>query len=201
MSDPAKKPPETPDPGGPDEARLQEIMERYQAGDYAAFEDLYALFAPRLKGYFRRQLLLLGATEEDLVQDAFLQLHRSRHTWLPGRPVTPWIFAIARHAYLMDRRRRTRRISPEVGEEALERLGEASGEEAVHLRLQLEAALGRIGPARRIALLLHDLWGWTFGEIGEHLAIGEGASKLRASRGRAELRRILGEKEVDEHGE
>lgn len=193
MSDAAKEPLEEVEPEAADEAELRAIMERYQAGDYGAFEELYGRFAPRLKGYFRRQLLLLGANEEDLVQDTFLQLHRSRHTYLPGRAVAPWVYAIARHAYLMDRRRRTRRISPEVGEEALERLADASGEEATHLRLQLEAALGRIGAARRVSLLLHDLWGWTFGEIGEHLAIGEGASKLRASRGRADLRRILTE--------
>ncbi|MEZ5332077.1 MAG: RNA polymerase sigma factor [Thermoanaerobaculia bacterium] len=193
MSDPAKDPAE--------EAELRAIMERYQEGDYSAFEELYGRFAPRLKGFFRRQLLRFGAQEDDLVQETFLQLHRSRDTYLPGRAVTPWIFAIARHVYLMDRRRRTRRISPEVGEEALESLGRESGEEALHLRLQLEAALGRIGPGRRVALLLHDLWGWTFGEIGDHLAIGEGASKLRASRARADLRKILTEREADEHGE
>jgi RNA polymerase sigma-70 factor (ECF subfamily) len=193
VTDAAKKASQAAGPDSSDDAELRAIMERYQEGDYAAFEDLYGRFAPRLAAYFRRQLLLLGANEEDLVQDTFLQLHRSRHTYLPGRPVAPWIFAIARHAYLMDRRRRARRISPEVGERALERLGRESGEEALHLRLQLEAALGRIGPARRVALLLHDLWGWTFGEIGERLDIGEGASKLRASRGRADLRRILTE--------
>ena len=37
-------------------------------------------------------------------QDTFLQMHRSRRTYEPGRPVTPWVFAIARHVYLMKRR-------------------------------------------------------------------------------------------------
>jgi RNA polymerase sigma-70 factor (ECF subfamily) len=201
LGDAAKKPAEAVDAGGTGEAELQAIMERYQGGDYAAFERLYESFAPRLARFFRRQLLLLGAHEEDLVQETFLQVHRARHTYLRGRTVAPWIFAIARHVYLMDRRRRLRRVSPEVGEEALEQLAAQSGEAALHLRLQLEAALGRVGPARRIALLLHDLWGWTFGEIGEGLAIGEGASKLRASRGRSDLRRILTAEREDDGGE
>lgn len=201
MREPAKDPLEEVDSERSDETELRAIMERYQAGDYAAFEELYGRFARRLKGFFRRQLLRFGAQEDDLVQETFLQIHRSRATYLPGRAVTPWVFAIARHVYLMDRRRRTRRIAPEVGEEALASLGRESGEEALHLRLQLEAALGRIGTGRRVALLLHDLWGWTFGEIGDHLAIGEGASKLRASRGRADLREILTEREADEHGD
>ena len=33
-----------------------------------------------------------------------MQMHRSRRTYEPGRPVTPWVYAIARHVYLMKRR-------------------------------------------------------------------------------------------------
>jgi DNA-directed RNA polymerase specialized sigma24 family protein len=44
------------------------------------------------------------------VQEALLPLHRSRHTYEPGRPVTPWAFAIARHVVLMHRRWTFRRL-------------------------------------------------------------------------------------------
>ena len=37
-------------------------------------------------------------------------MHRSRRTYEPGRPVTPWVFAIARHVYLMNRRSTGRRL-------------------------------------------------------------------------------------------
>ena len=39
-----------------------------------------------------------------------MQMHRSRRTYEPGRPVTPWVFAIARHVYLMNRRSTGRRL-------------------------------------------------------------------------------------------
>ena len=39
-----------------------------------------------------------------------MQIHRSRRTYEPGRPVTPWVFAIARHVYLMKRRSAGRRV-------------------------------------------------------------------------------------------
>ena len=47
---------------------------------------------------------------DDLLQETFMQIHRSRRTYEPGRPVTPWIYAIARHVYLMKRRSAGRRI-------------------------------------------------------------------------------------------
>ena len=172
-----------------------DAMARYQAGSYAAFEEVYAYLAPRLRGYFANRPLLFGATVEDLVQETFLQMHRARRSYRPDLPVEPWAFAIARHVYLMDCRRRTRRVAPEVGEEALAGLAGADEREAVLARLELERALGKLGSGRRLALLLHDLVGWSFGEIGALLDTSSGAAKVRASRGRADVRRALGDGE------
>ena len=83
-------------------------MAAYQAGQSAAFERLYHALAPRLRGY----LISLTASvprAEDLLQETFLQIHRSRHTYTPPRPVAPWAFGIARHVYLMDCRAWARR--------------------------------------------------------------------------------------------
>src|SRR3954463_3375880 len=84
-------------------------MAGYLQGRLDAFDGLYAALAPRIRSY------LLGqcrdrALADDLVQETFLQLHRSRRTYQPGRPVTPWVFAIARHVYLMHRRSTGRRL-------------------------------------------------------------------------------------------
>ena len=64
--------------------------------------------APPLLGYLT-SLCRDRSQAHDLLQDAFLQIHRSRHTYRPGLPVRPWLFAIARHMWLMDRRTRVRR--------------------------------------------------------------------------------------------
>ena len=90
------------------DARLRMLMVRYQAGEADAFEQLYTMLAPSLRHY----LLALARDAQradDLLQDTFLQIHRSRRTYNPGRPVRPWAFAVARHMWLMDQRTRRRK--------------------------------------------------------------------------------------------
>ena len=87
---------------------LLEQMGKYQQGELAAFERFYALLAPRLRQYLT-SLTLNAGTAEDLLQEAFLQIHRARHTYRPPNPVAPWAFAIARNVYRMDRRSTGRR--------------------------------------------------------------------------------------------
>ena len=83
-------------------------MSAYQAGSIEAFERLYVTLAPSLLGYLS-SLVRDRSDAQDLLQEAFLQIHRSRHTYRPDLPVKPWVFAIARHMWLMDRRTRSRR--------------------------------------------------------------------------------------------
>src|SRR6478735_49383 len=52
-------------------------MERYAAGDDAAFAQVYDEVAPRLMRHLRRHVAC-RAVVEDLVQQTFLQMHRAR---------------------------------------------------------------------------------------------------------------------------
>lgn len=80
---------------------LPALMAAYQAGAIEAFDALYEYLAPSLLHY------LAAATRDrahaqDLLQETFLQIHRSRRACRTGLPVRPWVFAIARHVALMD---------------------------------------------------------------------------------------------------
>src|SRR5262245_11788480 len=97
-----------------DDERLRALMRAYQAGSLEAFEALYAGLATPLRQYLASIARDRGHAP-DLLQDTFLQVHRSRHTYRPALPVRPWIFAIARHVALMDRRTAARR--PAIGAE------------------------------------------------------------------------------------
>src|SRR5262245_63326335 len=70
-------------------------MERYAAGDDAAFEALYDALADRLYAYVRRHVPDPHVCD-DLVQETFLRMHRARGTFMTGAAVLPWAFAIAR---------------------------------------------------------------------------------------------------------
>src|SRR5579859_6196466 len=78
-------------------------MIRYQGGSLEAFEEIYAEVASGVRRYLLR---LAGSSEiaDDLLQETFLQIHRSRAAYNPKYAVRPWVFGLARNVFLMNRR-------------------------------------------------------------------------------------------------
>ena len=95
------------------ESELPSLMARYQRGEPEAVEELIRRLSPRLLRFFGSFQAAL-TDSEDLLQDCWIRIHRSRHTYRPSEPLLPWIFAIARHTRLDAYRRRRRRESREV---------------------------------------------------------------------------------------
>ena len=170
---------------------LVELMVGYQNGSMEAFEDLFTALSTHLRNYLTSLTRDLDRAQ-DLVQETFLQMHRSRQTYRPERPVKPWAFGIARNVYLMDRRARWRRgrheqqTVHEVPELAVPALAQHFPD-----RDGVDRALARLAPDRREALLLHHVWGFSFKEIGGFLGISQRAAKLRSFRGMRALRQML----------
>lgn len=173
----------------PDEERLIELMIGYQKGSMDDFAGLY----DELSGPLRRYLWTFvrnSATADDLLQDAFLQLHRARHTYTPRRPVRPWVYAISRHVALMHLRS-TRRRKEYLPDEDLPEIPvtpvmEQLGDRATVLRL-----LGKLPRAGQEVLILHHLLGLSFAEVGSILDLTAGAAKVRAHRALKALREMI----------
>jgi RNA polymerase sigma-70 factor (ECF subfamily) len=87
---------------------LRALMAGYQRGELEAFDALYLALAPGLRRYLGA-LCRDAARVDDLLQETFLQIHRARHAYDPRLPAEPWLFSIARHVFLMERRSRSRR--------------------------------------------------------------------------------------------
>lgn len=172
--------------------QLAACMLAYQNGDLGAFEDLFGALAVPLRNYLT-SLARDRSRGEDLLQETFLQMHRSRHTFSPGRPVKPWAFGIARHVFLMNRRSAARRARHErLPTDELPEIPVSGIAEFFPDHDDLGQALGTVPDDRRESLLLHHVWGFTFREIGGMLGITERAAKLRAFRGIQDLRATLG---------
>jgi RNA polymerase sigma-70 factor (ECF subfamily) len=170
---------------------LCELMMAYQRGDATAFETLYGQLASPIGGYLRA-LCRDAARAEDLLQETFLQVHRSRHTYLPPRPVKPWVYAIARNVFLMSRRAMGRRGRHEtIADETLPDVPVPPEVESLADRETVRRALERVPKDRREALLLHHVSGLSFREIGAVLGVSEAAAKLRAHRAVVLLRELL----------
>ncbi|HEY6725938.1 MAG TPA: RNA polymerase sigma factor [Polyangiaceae bacterium] len=167
---------------------MESLMDAYVDGSGAAFDLLYQRIGPRLFGYLIR---LTGQREraEDLLQVTFTKMHRARDSYLRGSPVLPWVFAIARRAFLDDRRHvQSRR-------EDLSRDGTlpepAAEPPPAQLADALELALARLPDHYREAIVLTKVTGLSVAEAAEVLGTTPSAVKLRVHRGYKELRQYL----------
>src|SRR5260370_29158945 len=88
---------------------LDRWMERYQQADPKAPTALVVALSPALLRFFRSQVASREQAD-DLLQETWLRIHRVRHTYRPGMPVLPWVYAIARRVRV-DGYRRTSRIT------------------------------------------------------------------------------------------
>jgi RNA polymerase sigma-70 factor (ECF subfamily) len=172
---------------------LRISMAQYQSGSAEAFDRLHDALAADLKAYLT-SLTRDPTRADDLMQETFLQIHRSRAAHTPGEPVRPWVFAIARRVFLMHRRGAARRLRHEqVASMENAQTMMRSSEADLHARQQVDVVLRQVPPDGRRAFLLHHFFGFSFNEIGTRLGITTGAAKIRSSRAARLMRALLRE--------
>jgi len=169
-------------------------MDRYAAGDDAAFARLYDALAPRLYGFLLRQLRD-KTHAEDVLQQAMLHIHCARASYVTGAQVVPWAFAIARNLVVDAHRRGRRETTIDVDDPSNDRPSLDPMPDDVLRAKQaarvLEQALARIPESQRLAFELLKYDGLSLAEAAEVLGTSVGAVKVRAHRTYAALRAAL----------
>lgn len=176
------------------EAQWSTWMRAAQRGDAHAYESLLHALVPSLRGFVRHRLADPSAAE-DVVQAVLLSIHRARHTWRAERPFGPWWRAIARNALIDAARRRGRRAAQEVplavDHDAI--AADAAPDVANEaLSPDLQGALEQLSPSQREAVELLHVEELSVAEAAARAGTTPGALKVRAHRGVAVLRRLLG---------
>lgn len=174
---------------------LAGAVEAARAGAEWAWTRIYDELAPTVLGYLRG----LGASEpEDVTGEVFLQavrdLPRFRGSW---RDFRAWIFTIAHHRFLDERRRTGRRpVAPAPDEVLTDRMPTVDTETDAlrslsdeHVRTMIEGLV----PGQREVLLLRILGGLTIEEIARAVGKRPGAVKALQRRGIEALRKTLAE--------
>lgn len=171
-------------------------MDRYAAGDAAAFADLYDALAPRLYGFLIRQLRD-RTLAEDTLQQVMMQIHCARASYLSGAQVVPWAFAIARNLAIDTHRRGRREVPLDVDDPSNDRPSLDPMPDDVLRAKQaaktLENVLARIPEPQRLAFELLKYDGLSLAEAAEVLGVSVGAVKVRAHRTYVALRAALDE--------
>jgi RNA polymerase sigma-70 factor (ECF subfamily) len=181
---------------GDERAALDAAMDRYAAGDDAAFPELYDRLTPRLLAYLLRHTRD-RARAEDVVQQTMLRIHTARGRFEPGAEVLPWAFAIARRLLVDQHRRGGREVlaptADDTAAQLLEALDAAADEVAIakEVASHLAEELGRLPENQRVAFELIKQEGLSVAEAAQVLGTTVAAVKLRAHRAYEALRAVL----------
>lgn len=181
------------------------LMLQVRDDDAAAFEELMLRYQDRLVTVLEH-LVNSRDTAEDLAQDVFLRVYRSRKSYQPGAKFSTWLFTIANNVASNSRRSRSRRKevvlenNPNNSQEVsgLDQIAVAASSFFPARRLDKEemqaavrTAIGTLNERQRMAVLLNKFENMSYDEIAEAMELTPKAIKSLLSRARGNLRTVL----------
>jgi RNA polymerase sigma-70 factor (ECF subfamily) len=181
------------------------LVRRCVAGDAAAWEEIVRTYNRRIYNICYR-FAGSGDDAEDLTQEVFIKIYRTLSSYdsSKGAFVT-WVTTITRNL-LVDHFRKTKQdrvtdsldgaADHEDAQPLSEQIQDQSAPPDAHVGSRevgevVHAALGKLSPELREAVILRDLQDMDYREIATVLKVPEGTVKSRINRGRAELARLL----------
>jgi RNA polymerase sigma-70 factor, ECF subfamily len=182
-----------------------EAMLRVKTGDESAFAYLVQKYRRPMVGFMYR-LCHNPSTAEELAQEVFLRVYRSRTSYEPSAKFTTWLYRIATNL-AVNHARDTRReraentvrldepdqetgTTPDLADESL------SAEEQILRRERLAAIRSKVNalPERqRVAVIMHKYQQMDYREIAGVLKLSESATKSLLFRAYETLREQLKE--------
>jgi RNA polymerase sigma-70 factor (ECF subfamily) len=163
-------------------------MAAYQAGDREAANALIDCVSPALHRYFS-----LHSTDrrhaDDLLQETWMRIHKARHTYRPGEPVLPWLYAIARHVRIdAYRRRRSEAYEQPLTAEMEPFL---SSSENASIAPDFQMLLGQLPESQREVILMLKVSGLSLEETARATSSTIGSVKQKAHRAYEKMRSLL----------
>lgn len=171
-----------------DEARWSALMQSAQAGHEADYRILLNELSTVISNYLSSRI---GPHHflDDCVQETLIALHQARHTYDPCRKFRPWLFAIVRNKAVDALRKQRTAIKVEEQQSILMAEQAAPGPE--HDNIENGRLLNSLSKNDREAITLTKLIGLSTNEAATHLAISEGAVKVRTHRAINRLRQLM----------
>ncbi len=176
---------------------LEAALDRARAGAPEGYEALFHHLAAPVAGYLRARSV---SDPDGLTNEVFVRAFRTLHTFRgDGERLRAWIFTIAHHAAVDDRRRRNRRVQQTAIDDAPEAVQAAPGGDVEHevmarlARERVEALLAQLSPDQREIILLRVVADLSVEQTAAVAGKSYEAVKALQRRGLAALRRILTE--------
>ncbi len=192
-------------PLGPESQTDADIMLRVKEGDQSAFDYLVQKYRRPMVSFMYR-MARNAAAAEDLAQEVFLRVYRSRETYEPSAKFTTWLYRIATNL-AVNHARDTRHERPEV-QVSLDEPDDDTGttlevpdasmnaeqmivrrERMLAIRRKVEA----LPEQQRLAVIMHKYQQMDYKQIADVLKKSESATKSLLFRAYETLREQLKE--------
>lgn len=180
----------------------EELVARCQAGDYAAFEELYRRHHRPIMAYVHQIVRDYDGTAS-IAQEVFMKVFEHLDRFDTSRRFTTWFYTIARNTALdwLQARRRHHHVplSGDDGEPLVDLPAPGQGPEAIEAALArsestevLARAIAALPQVHREIIELVAFQGLTYGEAGEILGgVSEGTLRSRMHHALRHLRLAL----------
>lgn len=167
----------------------EELMERYAKGSMEAFEKLYDRHKALVYGYLGKRVPDRFDRDE-IHQNVFLKLHRSRHKYNRSFPFLPWLFTICRSVLIDFMRAKETKEGKLVRDELI--LDSLTGAEAATAALvTLGPALSELKENQIKAIEMRYGENFSFEEIARKLDTSEPNARQMISRAVRKLKGLL----------
>lgn len=181
----------------PTEASLSALVDAARDGSVAAFEQIYRRMAGQVAAYLRWNR---ASDPDGLANDVFMQVHRKIARFSGDEEgFRSWVFTIAHHRMIDDRRRAGRQVRVADGAVVEQHGAEGDVEDdafAVLAHDGIRELLALLSPDQRDVVLLRVVADRSVEEVARLLGKREGAIKALQHRALAALRRHV-ERQVD----
>lgn len=179
----------------------EDLMEQFQAGYERAFNELVSRFKDRLHNFLYRYTHNHQDCE-DLVQETFLRVYRSKHSYERIAKFSTWMYTIALNLAKSLYKKKQRMTTVTIHEDESDpddqpmKLEDSSilQDDSLHEKMcmsELEKALKELSEDFREVVVLRDIQQLAYDEIAEITGVPMGTVKSRINRGRAQLQDLL----------
>jgi len=175
--------------GSMNEAATRDVVHRAQRGDLAAFEQLYHAHAAAVYALCRR-MTRDQEQAKDLLQDVFVRAWERLPSFKGQSALSTWLHRLAVNVVLEDART-TQRLALRFTETDDEIPAAHSAEVRGDIRIDVDAALGRLPDGARTVFVLHDVYGYSHDEIAQLTGMAASTARVQLWRARQTLMKLL----------
>ena len=177
------------------------LIQRCRNGDLDAFEQIMETYKQKVYNLAYR-MTGNAADASDLSQEVFLRVYRSLDNFRGDSSFSTWLYRIATNVCLDELRRRNRKaVVPihcqvTIDHEQYRNIPDLSYVpelvvQSKELQQEIQEIINSLNPQYRLVIILRDIQGYSYEEIGEITNSSIGTVKSRLSRARKSLKKKI----------